>query len=181
MNISATARRGVLASASNTFRGARARSASSAAGAGIPAPGLDRAGHIAAGPIRPATRRRSATTEYYRRPRRRSQLYHRSESDSPGHARITAWNPTHQDRYLRIDPRRRRTCRLYRLVKRSGRPPWQPATQPASQPRINPSGATAPDCWPHPVDLFQNAMNPPDTLKEPALCSSAASDHHIRR
>jgi hypothetical protein len=96
MNISATARRGVLASASNTFRGARARSASSAAsaaGAGIPAPGLDRAGHIAAGPIRPATRRRSATTEHHRRPRRRSQLYHRSESDSPGHARITAWNP----------------------------------------------------------------------------------------
>ena len=96
MNISATARRGVLASASNTFRGARARSASSAAsaaGAGIPAPGLDRAGYIAAGPIRPATRRRSATTEHYRRPRRRSQLYHRSESDSPGHARITAWNP----------------------------------------------------------------------------------------
>lgn len=41
-------------------------------------------------------------------------------------------------------------------------------------PRINPSGATAPDCWPHPVDPFQNAMNPPDTLKEPAPCSSAA-------
>jgi hypothetical protein len=58
-----------------------------------------------------------------------------------------------------IDSRRRRQCRLYRLVKRSGRPPSQPDTQPASQPRINPIGATASDCWPHPVYQFQNAMN----------------------